>query len=198
MKEINWNNFKKVFFDYYGQMPNIESSIYMLLSLFASIYLVSLIARRFIKFSNSPIVKRQLSLFVSTVINLFLLISFSIYHTKVTSFIVDNRLQGIILILILILTFLSYYLFKKSNKKIKTNTVQFTGAIEGPLNYTKFKLFLLSRVQRMKYLFLIVFIPFMILLIKPKDKILYSLVFDNSQSMENQLGFAKNVIKASE
>jgi hypothetical protein len=73
--------------------------------------------------------------------------------------------------------------------------VQFTGAIEGPLNYTKFKLFLLSRVQRMKYLFLIVFIPFMILLIKPKDKILYSLVFDNSQSMENQLGFAKNVIK---
>jgi hypothetical protein len=81
------------------------------------------------------------------------------------------------------------------NKAIKSDDIKVIGIISGPIIQKEKLIVATIKNRKLKAFVFLALLPFIILLFKPKESYLYSIVFDNSASMENQLIYAKDALK---
>lgn len=191
MKGISLTTFYSELKHYYTTFPDMK---YLLLGTLSVLILTYLLAIIFIKFTHkeeTPYLRSKLGIIYSLLVVIFVLFLLGVYHTKFTSLIVANRLQSLIITTLFLLVISLYLNFKSAIKGVKSKGYIITKVKEGPLSLSntilKKRMFLNKR-KRFAYLLLL---PLLLLFINPSSKYLYSIIFDNSPSMEQQIALAQ-------
>lgn len=188
-------NITSAFVGYFKQQPDWLMSSYLFIASLLCVYLGSIILLKFIKKSDSPFVRLQSALFIACSISLLLLVSYTVYFTYFNSYIYKQHLQAVIILLVIGHIVVLVNIINKTNKAIKSDNIKVIGVISGPIIQREKLIAATNNNRKLKMFVFMVLLPFFILLFKPKENYLYSIVFDNSASMENQLIYAKDALK---
>ena len=188
-------NITSAFLGYFKQQPDWLISSYLVFASLICVYLGTVILLRFIKKSASPFVRLQSALFIACSISLLLLVSYTVYFTYFNSYIYKLHLQAVIILLVIGHIVVLVNIINKINKAIKSDNIKVIGVISGPIIQREKLIAATINSRKLKMFVFMVLLPFIILLFKPKENYLYSIVFDNSASMENQLIYAKDALK---
>lgn len=173
---------------YFSQWPNLEFALYLVVGAIAVSYILRSIYFHYVSKNNNKNIyySYQVSGFFSNLTTLFLIVVFTIVFTKFYSFIYIHGLQSVIIIILLVYLILltrNYFLFLQKNLKFELCDF---GVYAGPIAKNEAQSKNKSRFKRHRLAGLVLLIPFLILLINSKQKVLFSIVFDNSVSMEEQ------------
>ncbi len=188
-------NITSTFVSYFKQQPDwLMASILFIASLLC-VYLGSIILLRFIKKTDSPFVRLQRALFIACSISLLLSVSYIVYFTYFNSYIYKQHLQAVIILLVIGHIVILVNTINNINKAIKSDSIKVIGINSGPIIQKKKLITATIKNRKLKAYVFLALLPFIILLFKPKENYLYSIVFDNSASMENQLIYAKDALK---
>lgn len=190
MKEIT-----NAFIGYFKQQPDWKITSYLFVFSLMLLFFGTFVLLKFFNKKESPFLKLKYSIFGATNISLFFLVAFTVYFTYFNSYIYKQHLQPIIILLIAGHLLILIYLLKNLFKAIKSNSLKSIGVVVGPIIQKEKSLAIILSVRKLKSLVFLSLLPFVLLIFKPKETYLYSIVFDNSASMEEQLTYAKNALK---
>lgn len=190
MKEIN--NLIESTLGYFRVMPEIQPVLGLLFGHIILLYLVTLISFKLNKNKYTPLVKRYFAVYHSILFNLFVLVGYSTYFTFFNSEIFKLKLQGAIILITISLLSNCFFLFRKIYKETKENGISLWGVNHGQIQMVQSRVNFQNLVGSIRKYSFLVFFPFILLLLNPSQKYLYSIVFDNSSSMDQQIEFAKS------
>ena len=188
-------NITSAFVGYFKQQPDWLMSSYLIITSLVCVYLSTIILLRFIKKSESPFVRLQSAQFIACCISLLLLVTYTVYFTYFNSYIYKQHLQAVVILLVISHIGVLVKTISNLNKAIKSDNIKVIGIISGPIIQKEKLIAATVNNRKLKMIVFMVLLPFIILLFKPKENYLYSIVFDNSASMENQLIYAKDALK---
>jgi hypothetical protein len=179
---------------YFTSFPDAKYLAFGTLALILSIYLLIVIFTRLTHKNEPPQLRSRLGIIYSLLVVIFALITLSVYHTKFTSVIISHRLQSSIISALLFLIIGLYLSFKSGLKAVKTKGFNYLTVKEGPIELQR--IFLVKRTMLIKLirLTILLLLPLFMLLINPSSKYLYSIIFDNSPSMETQIALAQSYL----
>lgn len=188
-------NITNALIGYFKQHPDWMLTCYIILACIAAIYIGTLLILKLRKRSESPFQRLMTSLFMATNISMLLLVAYTVYSTYFNSFIYKNHLQSVIIILLILHILLIIFTLKSIFKAANAKEIKLIGISPGPAQQSEKSIIILLSARKLKMYVLLPILPFVLLFLKPKENYLYSIVFDNSASMELQLGFAKDALK---
>ena len=192
MKEINWSNYLPTLLGYFKQKPNWLDAVVILVAILVLFIISNLIIASIInKNKDSVFYKKTITLFLSFTISITALTIFSVYGIFYNNIIYKSNLQAPVLIYFIILLTLVILTIHSFLKKIKSKSPVHIGFQSAPIQQNNLVLSLTSSLKKRKIYFIIVFLPFLLLLLRPPNFNLYSIVFDNSGSMDVQNENAK-------
>lgn len=177
------------FLRFYYNIPELNYWLIIFGSSFALLLILTLIFSSFL-FKKANFQKRyQLNLVfkTSSIIVLFLITCMSVWFTFYDNIIYTERLQLPILvdtILIVLVYFIVGYL---NSSKVSKNNLKYIGIFQGPISERNEKVRIRKYTNKFKLYYLLVFIPFLLLLFKFEKKYFYSIVYDASSSMLSSL-----------
>jgi hypothetical protein len=180
---------------YFINLPNATLALGLLSITVISIFLLYLIFSRIVHKKETPFLRSRLSLIYSLISVGLLLVVFSVYHTKFTSLVYSKHLQSVLILEISLVLVYIGLLFKRIYSLLKKKDIRILRVKEGPIALND--AFLLTRllIKNYRRSLWILLLPFLLLLVSPSSKYLYSIIFDNSTSMETQIAFAKASIE---
>lgn len=191
MKEIKLVTFISEMKYYFTRLPDLNYLIFGILSVLMLTYLMSLIFIKMTHKNETPYLRTKLGIIYSLIVVIFVIFLLGVYHTKFTSLIFANRLQSLIITTIFLLLIILYWYIKRAYNALKIKGYSITKVKEGPLALTitiRQKRLILISLKRLTFLLLL---PILLLFINPTSKYLYSIIFDNSPSMEQQIALAQ-------
>jgi hypothetical protein len=189
MKEIN-----KLFessMGYFRTIPDFQYLFGLFLGHLIFLYVVAIFVLKIDKRKISPKLKLYTAIYISILFNLFSLVGYSTYFTFFNSQIFRLKLQGEIILIAIGLLFLTFFIFKKLYKESKGSGISLWGVNSGPFQMSSSRINFQGMVTKMRRYSLVVLVPFILLLFSPNQRYLYSIIFDNSSSMDQQIDFAK-------
>ena len=187
MKEINWSNYLPTLIGYFKQKPNWFDALIILIALLVLFIISNLIIASIINKKNDSIFyKKSITLFLSFTFSITALTIFSVYGIFYNNIIYKSNLQAPILIYFIILLSLLIITMHSFFKKVKSKSPVHIGYQAAPILLNNYILSLTRSFKKMQIFFIIVFIPFLLLFLRPPNFNLYSIVFDNSSSMDVQ------------
>lgn len=195
---MSFNNLWKSLIGYFSQWPNVEYAIFFIIGVIGISYIFRVLYFYIYTKKNKKNIyySYQLSGFFSNLTTLFLIIAFSVVFTKFYSFIYINKLQSVIILVLIIYLLLltrNYFVFLSHNIKFQLSDF---GVYSGPIAKSQAQRTNKTRFKNHRIAVLVLLIPFLLLLVHNKDKVLYSIVFDNSSSMEQKNSDACNAINS--
>ena len=186
MNEISVSSVFDNLVGYFKTLPDFDYSIYLILFSLLTVWVAALLIMAFTKFNNVHQIyfRKQLSYFYALIIGCTLLMGFTVWCTHFNSFIFINSLQSVIILLTLSYLFFIVHILNFLFKHLKQRKTEKIGVFSGMvfLGFNTGRMFLFFR--KIRWLYLIIIVPFLLLFINPIDKNLYSFIFDNSGSME--------------
>jgi hypothetical protein len=188
-------NITSAFVGYFKQQPDWVMSSYLVIASLVCVYLGTIILLRFIKKTDSPFVRLQSAIFIACCVSLLLLVAYTVYFTYFNSYIYKQHLQAVLILLVICHIGILVKTISNLNKAIKSDNIKVIGIISGPIIQKEKLITATIKNRKLKAFVFLGLLPFIILLFKPKENYLYSIVFDNSASMENQLIYAKDALK---
>jgi hypothetical protein len=188
MKEINIRNFYSTLTGYFKVQPDWDITLYIsLLNVVIVVILIIAISKIFFRNEKKSLfVVKQLSIYFSLVISITLLIFFSVFYTVYESYIYIHNLQSVLILLCIFQIIILISIWNKTIKQIRSNNPLFLGLKLGPNKLHDDNLYLVRYFNNKKMFFIVILIPFLLIFLKPGEKYLYSIVFDNSGSMDVQ------------
>jgi hypothetical protein len=139
----------------------------------------------------SSVYKINLSILISCVITLTALVTFAVWYTKFNKLVYELNLQLPLLVYSLILTIAAVVSARLIAKHISSAENNYLGIKSGIHQFNKGKNELKKHLNGFKYSFILVFLPFLLLLLSFTNRTLYSIVFDNSGSMRPAIESSK-------
>lgn len=133
------------------------------------------------------------SAFFASLFTTMLFLSIVFILKRFTEFFAIEKCELIILIILLLLCTFSLFLVVKAKILFNKNKENLIVGFPISSRNRHDVLFALKKLFNLrKFYWLLLFIPFLILFLKPNSKYLYSIVIDNSLSMENNLIYGVN------
>lgn len=187
-------SFKELFFElkhYFTTAPDIRYTLGIVVVSLIVAYVLAIVFIKTTYKKETPNFRCRIGIIYSLLATLFVLFSYSVYHTKFTSLIVSNRLQPLLITLVLLSILGLIYIYRSAFASINKRGQEILTVKEGPIELEKVflaKRLLLLRTKRLSFALLL---PLLLLFITPSSKYLYSIIFDNSSSMEEQITLAQ-------
>lgn len=192
MIEIKFMEILNRLVQYFSILPNMKhAAVVVSVSLLNTFIIILVFNRTIFKFCT-PYLRNVASIIIALFLNTFLLFCFSIYHTKFTSFILANNLQGLILVLIILNITVAFAYFNSLYKALRNKNIKVIAVQLGPIQLKSALLSTKSLLQNIKRASYLLLLPLLLLLINPSNKYLYAIIFDNSPSMDLQINLAKD------
>jgi hypothetical protein len=197
MSSINIKNIFEKLVYYFSHKPELITSLYLIFGLLCIVFILSILVIVFNKsvFIKQINIKKDLARYIGLVFGNFFLIFFTVYFSYFSNLIFLKHLQPIIIIIIIITNALIITRIYKMYKRVKTNDYTYIGVFVGPLSKDSNIRIIRNYYRKLKYLYLICFLPFLLLFIGFTNKHLYTFVFDNSVSMATQNSNASTSLK---
>lgn len=162
-------------------------TICLIISTIVLIPLISLVLFIFLKNEKKITFLLYRNLILGNFLILFLLIILEISVINFSNEINSNHLQLPFIIATILVCIFLIFLFYNFKSKFKFNNNQILGISIGNIEKNKRSKLFIQDYNYLKKILIIIFIPFLLLLLKPKEKWLVSLIIDNSESMDEKL-----------
>lgn len=198
MNAIEWNKIWPAFIGYFQVSPDWGMALVIVVSMLIFFWVSSaVISKWFIDpIKYNPNLRLKLSVYYSLLVCLTLLVTFSVIFTFYNSFIFIHKLESVILLLFISFVISIVYVLITLARKIKNKNHRDIGFNSGPAKQANILSVLMLAFQKKKLLILIVYVPFLLVFFTPSDRYLYSIIFDNSASMDEQNSNAQEAIGA--